>query len=157
MLWIYAMDLRYESMSWVYDVIPGRCHTKWRSRAVQSHDPRQGPLEMASQRCPKPGSSTGATPNRLPERSKATILDRGHSKWPSRGVQSHDPRQGPRERSRAHSRGGVRLPEVSKATILDRGQGAQPGTQPGTQRARRRRTPLREHSERLFLTTIRTL
>ena len=44
---------------------------------------------------PKPRSSTGVAPNGIPDGSKATILDRGRSKWPPGWLQSHDPRQGP--------------------------------------------------------------
>jgi len=105
-----------------------RGRSKWLPGWLQSHDPRQS-LQMASLTAPKPRSSTGVAPNGLPDGSKATILDRGHSKWHSGWPQSHDPRQGPlkmalRMAPKPRSSTGATpngSPDGSNATILDRG------------------------------------
>ena len=79
--------------------------------------------------CPEPRYATGVDPNGPPDMSRATICNKGRSKWPSRCVPSHDMRQGriqmalqmcpePRYVPGAHANG---LPDVSRATICGRG------------------------------------
>ncbi len=103
---------------------------------LRSHDMRQRSIQMAFQMCTEPRYVTGAHPNGLPDVSRATICDRGASKWPSRCVPSYDMRQGciqmdfqmcpePQCATRAHPNG---LPDVSKTRITtDRRSGKQAG------------------------------